>query len=340
LKSNMLSYPYSIENRLIVQVVALIGQVVAGVLIARVVFLYPRLSFKAILIGFYIAVIGVVFQFLLFGTGSIMWRLHGIHGEPKGLALFLVPFLVAMIYVRVLSRIQHILLALVALGVVIFTYSSTGYISLFVGVVVLVLLRLIFGLENRIRVMAKMLAVVVMFSIVINLPIAGIEHGVSRIGEYMSGQGGTQNQLYVALGETTGILVEENDFPVIMYLINNLHTSILGVGFGLSTFYAYPYTSPENTSYITPNMAVLNNISNYGLLIMGFMFLSFMFVFRALLARVSLPQHRFIVYYFSASFLSSMLIYSNRLSFMLSFSFFSILLLYFKRANVNPYTIR
>lgn len=72
------------------------------------------------------------------------------------------------------------------------------------------------------------------------------------------------------------VTVEGTEAPVIHLILNEPLGVLVGYGYGLATVYAYKYMLAFDSGflkidydgYITPNLAALTNITNYGVLIL------------------------------------------------------------------------
>lgn len=129
------------------------------------------------------------------------------------------------------------------------------------------------------------------------------------------------------------VTVDGNDAPAVRLLLENPLTAILGVGVGMQTVYANPYLAYESgfldsgyTGYITPNLAVIDNLLNFG--IVGCLFILFHLWFlwkKCDVTRFSQKQ-RFVFLFFVSTFSISFFLYSQPKLLIMSYGLLVLLL--------------
>jgi hypothetical protein len=113
------------------------------------------------------------------------------------------------------------------------------------------------------------------------------------------------------------VTVDGNDAPVARMLIDKPWLVFTGVGYGFQTVFAHEYLLKYDSGmldsfyegYITPNIALLNHLSNYGIILFLFIFFDGLKTVKKLLKYNLRNDFRFIVIYFSTWFIITSLVY-------------------------------
>ncbi len=333
--------PFSIEYRLLIQGLSFAGSVVAGVMVGHLCANNPRAAIKALFVGLGVILLGVVWQLYHDGvSGALSNRFHGISGEPKGLALFLVPYIVAFSIVPVVKLKSRLIVLSLCLGTVLFTYSATGLVAL---IWCFVISTLMFKLVKKPRTLILVAALGFAISYILAASPDLYEKLVDRIFDRAQGEYTDGISVAVEVPVVGAITVDGNDAPVLRFLIHNPLALLTGVGYGFQTVFSYPFLvgydsgflSQDYSGYITPNLAVLNNFPNYGLiplLLLGVL------VWRSVHTHSQeLPiRDRFLMAFFLSHFVISMIAYSLHFSVVMS-----AIVIYFiaARARSMGYTV-
>jgi len=323
--------PFSIDNRLFIQLLAFMASIAAGALVARVLITRSKDSCHALILGLAFALLGVLWQFYHQGlTGAIAARLHGFNGEPKGLGIFLVPFFVCFVLVPVTTNFRRALVITIVGLVILLSYSSTAIIALAVSMAAGLLL---------LRVASKGRNVLLVFLAIVGfatLVVSSEEIHQKTIGRFLERTQGMYTEgISVAIDvPVLGLItVDGNDSPVLRMLLDQPILGLSGVGYGMQSVFAYPFLirydsgflDVDFSGYITPNLALLNHLPNYGLVPLGLMILG---LWRLLMSyrRVSMSVYKeFNFLYFSSWFVISLLVYEIS---------FKLIMLYIVVANI------
>ena len=317
--------PYSIEKRVIIQALSFFSMLAAAGLISRLIRECPERVYYALLTGLCLVISGVVIQILYQGFfGAISNRFYGISGEPKGLALYLVPFIVAFCLVPIWKIYFRGVSIVILVCVLSLTFSSTGFLSLVISLIVSSFV--LQGVQRRRSLVFALIGVVTIFflaTVVENLS----SRVVGRIGDRVHGvekEGITQMVKLPIVGPIT---VDGNDAPALRWILANPIITISGNGYGLETVFSYPYLirygagflNNDYDGYLTPNLAIINNILNYGLVVLLIMTIS---VIKAINRYRSVPHLNktdFIFIFFLSLYFSSLLVYCTAIKIIFSY---------------------
>lgn len=312
--------PYSVEYRLVRQAISLLGSVVAGLLIGRLAVIRPQATVRALLTGLVIAFVGVFLQLYHDGfIGALANRLHGVNGEPKGLALFLVPYIVATGFVPILSIKRRVMVLAASVGIFLFTYSATGLLALAWCFLVLVL---ILGLAKTKRSLMLVIAIALFITYMLIAFPDLYDKIVGRIFDRAVGHFVEGVSVAVDIPGVGSVTVDGNDAPVLRMLLQHPILVLSGVGYGLQTVFSYPYLLQYKSGfidtgyagYITPNLAVLNNLPNIGLFLTIFLVSSTFASARKYYFNSTTVEGRFLLVFFLSQFVAALLVYSIYLS--------------------------
>jgi len=198
--------------------------------------------------------------------------------EPKVLGVSLVPFIIG--YISVLKSDGKMFLpALFVFVMLLLTKSATGVVALLLMLILYGGVRR--GFYGKIKSLTVLLVLVPMFvgSALFFAPIFG-EALFLRIAQYYAGEYVSGVQMPIQLPIFGVMTFEGNDAPLLTLFLDSPWTVFTGVGLGQESFYAYKYLwdaggmgflGVDYTGYITSTMAILTNISNYGLFLLLFM---------------------------------------------------------------------
>jgi len=302
--------PFSNVARTVEQMGGIIVGLILGYYALVVTHLKADVLVKYINYSIVLVIFGVAFQ--LANTGASIPRLHGLSGEPKGLALFLVPFIIATVAFSRNRFQRNSVVCLTVIGLLL-TQSATGIIALVLSIVVYV--HAIGALKTR------SLAISFCTLSILFLTIAVVpelrEMTVGRIVAYSSGEYTRGVQMPFTLPLLGTITVEANDFPVAMLLKDNPHFLVTGVGLGQESILSFHYIArfgnigfldQDYSGYITPNMALLANISNYGVVAVVLIARYLILLSKRLHSRL-IGVDKFIFYFFFTHLFISLLVF-------------------------------
>lgn len=318
--------PFSNTQRTIEQLGGFVAALIAGHYIGRMILTDSTVLYKGLLIALTLAAMGIVIQIYLAGIGSIInYRLFGINGEPKGLGLFLVPFFIANLSCY-RSSFWQIILLMTIISAIVLTKSATSLIAL----TIMTTVYLVFNFEVRKKITWKKFAiigVILFFVAFILLSASDIRHMlIDRIALYSKGSFTEGTNVAMELPAVGWVVVEANDAPVIKMLLDYPLFIITGVGYGQESVYSFRYLVESGgigflrfdyTGYITPNMALVQNIANFGLI--GLIILGIL-GFKAL-REIKYDNNRkneYIKWFFLSHFLISLFIFRTSIPIMMS----------------------
>ncbi|MEP0202519.1 MAG: hypothetical protein ABJ084_00210 [Halioglobus sp.] len=321
-----LNTPFSISGRISVQIVSLLSAIAVGCAISFILNKYPQKARASINIGVFLAIVGVVFQFADQGLAAISNRLYGVSGEPKGLGLFLVPFITAVAMIK-LRNVGYFVtfLFLVSILVVILTFSTTAVLS--AGASILAILLFNKGVAVRGRIIVASLLGLILY-IFVSIQVSGLEEKlIGRLFDRAEGIGISGVTALVSLPVVGNIVVDGNDAPAIAWLLDAPIVSLFGTGYGFDAIFADYYVGRIDSGfvkrgyfgYITPNMAVLENTLRYGLIPLAALGFHVLTKFRRSLATSVSTDLLFLRYYFFSSFVISLLVMDIGISLITSY---------------------
>lgn len=306
--------PFSIESRVVVQLLAFLSNVFAPIFVAYYFVHYPSYVIKWLFIGLLVMLFAVVGQIVWQGIGGVLEsRLFGLAGEPKGLGLYLAPFFVAFLFSY--GYKWRWIAALVLFAFIALTFSATAFLAIIVSSAGILVSQGL--LRIRYLVSLVILVLIVMFVILGNEYLFHllVERILLRFTDVdYHGVGVLAAVDFPLIGY---VLVEGSEAPVFRLLIDYPILLITGLGYGMQTIFAYPYLlagesgflTADYEGYITPNLAALNNVTNYGFVISSIMLVSIYKSFKKVNIGVFGKQHRFLLLFFFSSFISNLLIY-------------------------------
>jgi hypothetical protein len=280
--SNALGYLPQFSNivRTIEQIGGFIIGLVCGYYIFELNFDKSKIIVHAIKTSIFFAFIGIAYQIFILDKDQILIsrlypnmdnlnRLYGLSGEPKSLGLNLVPFIIASMATIRRVNYQQILIIIFCVLAMIYTKSATAFISFFFMILIFFLTNNFLKFKNLILLIFLTLT----FIIIINTP--SLKYMLlDRIvmhsnAEYTEGIQSVFN--FPLVGQLT---VEGNELPVLLFFQDNPFFIISGVGLGQESIFSYNYIYQLGGSgflpgdyggYITPGSAILQNIANFGL---------------------------------------------------------------------------
>lgn len=140
---NWFQVPFSVSSRAISQSVAIFSALLSGLVLYKVYCFDIDFFVKALLFGLAICLAGIAYQVYSEGFYQVVtFRLYGFSGEPKHLAMYLVPFIIALFLSKLYSISCRMLLLFLLLIMVVFTKSATGFLALLVsGCLAIICLR-------------------------------------------------------------------------------------------------------------------------------------------------------------------------------------------------------
>lgn len=322
--SNALGYLPQFSNtvRTIEQIGGFIIGLVCGFYIFELNFDKSKIIVQAIKTSIFFTFIGIVFQIFILDKDQILIsilypnfdnlnRLYGLSGEPKNLGVNLVPFIIASMATIRRVNYQQILIIIFCILVMTYTASATAFISFFFMLLVFFLINNFLKFKNLIL----LIFLTLIFIIIINTP--NLKYMLlDRIvmhsnAEYTEGIQSVFN--FPLIGQLT---VEGNELPVLLFFQDNPFFIISGVGLGQESIFSYNYIYqlggsgflPEDYGgYITPGSALLQNIANFGLVMVLFL------AIWAIQLNCKLNDYlegdkKFIFYFFLSHFLLQLLI--------------------------------
>jgi hypothetical protein len=308
------SSEFSNTLRTVEQLGGFILGLVCGYYISRLNVDKSIIIVKAIKISIFFLFIGIVYQIFFLDTGTILYdRLHGVSGEPKGLGLSLVPYIVALVATLGTINYQKILIIIACVVALIFTKSPTALLSL------IFMMLIFYKINGFLKVKYLKIFFLILF------PFIGIFFNdnlnnmlLGRISDYLNAKtysGSGQEVLnFPLIGEIT---VEGNELPVYLFFKDNPFFIITGVGLGQESFLSNNYIKQlggsgflqeDFSGYISPNFALLANTSNFGL-IWVLSLAIWAIVLAHKLNNYLEGDKRFIFYFFLSHFLLTLLIF-------------------------------
>lgn len=313
--------PFSIDGRVITQQISFFSTVAVGMYFYKFLILDPFKVKKYLLYGLYFTLAFVLLQIFL-GANHVwefsgITRLSGFSGEPKGLASYLLPFIFLLFFDRKNIKYGNLIFTFTFI-VFTMTYSTSAFISF---TLTFIFITWFFNRSLKNFLIFIVSGFVIIFAIfnIDTLHHAIIEKILVRIqGEHLS----VLTQVYIPYIETL-ITVEGNEGPVFEVLVNNLYTVLTGVGYGFATVYAYMYfgiygsgfLSGDYAGFFTPNLALLNNIMDFGLIVIGYM-LHIIFreikLFYKFINREDNKEYKFMIYFVLPLTISNFLVFSNQ----------------------------
>lgn len=317
-KSTGFVVPFSIESRVVTQLLAFLSSVAAALIVTRYLINFPYLVMKWLFAGLAFMLLAALGQIVLQGmSGVIGNRLFGLAGEPKGLGLYLVPFFVAFLFSS--GYKWRWLASFVIFAFIALTFSASALLAVIVSATAVLWTHGL--LRMRYLVGIAVLSLVVVFimlegGILKQLLIDRIFLRVTNVGDY--------NEAILAVVDfplVGGILVEGSEAPVFRLLVDYPIFILTGLGYGMQTIFAFPYQlayesgflNANYEGYITPNLGLLNNTTNYGLVMTGIMLFTVLKQFKRIKVAGLSRQHEFLCLFLFSSFISHVIIYEIHL---------------------------
>jgi len=252
---------------------------VAGYYINQIILHDPRFLQKVLNIALLTVVLGIGFQMIVAGPESVFLdRLYGLNGEPKYLALYLVPFFMAFLAANKNKNSNTVALALI-LSAIVLTRSATGLAALLFMTIIYFFHVSRYGSMRSWRPLITMLVLMSAATVIIMATDLKLWL-VDRFFIYAAGNFIPGVQAVIKMPILGLLTVEANDAPVLMFLMDHPLAIISGVGLGQESAYSYRYLldaggigflGDDYTGYITPNSALISNIANYGLFALLFL---------------------------------------------------------------------
>lgn len=315
--------PFSIDNRVFVQISGLMAEIAMGLMLAYATYFFQDQTYKFALYGLLLVVIGVLWQIMFLGFG-VHPRLYGLSGEAKGLALYVSPFIFPILFYPE-NKIRKYSVSLLLILILIGTFSATGSIALLIAVLISLYLY-----KERINKFMPALIAITYFLILLGNDAYLYDRFVGRILNYASADAGLDLsvQSIVNIPLIGSIGVEGNDAPALRLLVDKPFTALFGVGIGMDTVYAYEYLQrfdsgflkADYEGYITPNLAVINNLLNYGLLLLIIMTIGVLKALRSVFFAIT-EKEKFLLHFFAIHYFISLLVYDAIIPLITSYVF-------------------
>jgi len=331
-KFNNISLPFSVEWRITVQGLAFISSVAAATILSQYILNSPRFVINCLYAGLVLILSTVVVQFLVQGfSGVVAHRLYGLAGEPKGLGLYLAPFVVALMFDKLSSFRGFLLLGLLTLMG--FTFSATAFVTILSSVFFMMIVHdYTLRVKSIVWVSSVILALFALFAANETLYAQIAERISFRVLGADEYKGDNLTAVdFPILGWT---LVEGNEGPVMNFILENPIFGFTGIGYGMQTIFAFPYLLQSGGSgflttayegYITPNLGILNNITNYGFLVLVLMLYMTIKHLNNIKRYTKNRELYFLINFFMAGFFCSFFVYE--LHFKTIFYFFTLMII-------------
>jgi|694.fasta_scaffold07770_15 hypothetical protein len=293
-----------------------------------------KIIVQAIKTSIFFIFIGIAYQFFFLDNDIISsYRLFGLSGEPKGLGISLVPFIIAAIATSKLkiNDYQIIVIIIACVVALILTKSFTALLSFVLMILVLIKSE---GFL-KIKTFKSLIFLFIIFIIVFfNFDLKHML--LDRFFLYLNAeyQDGIQSVFnFPIIGE---LVVEANELPVILFFKDNPFFIITGVGLGQESIFSYNYINQlggigflpkDYAGYISPNSALIANTANFGL-VMILLLAIWAIVLAHKLKDYLVQDKKFIFYFFLSHFLLNLLVFqtsiplSTSIIVLLSFYFF------------------
>ena len=334
------SSEFSNTQRTVEQLGGFILGLVCGYYISRLNVDKSKIIVKAIKISIFLLFIGVLYQIFFLDDGMLYGRLHGASGEPKGLGIHLVPFIIAMLarFKLKINDFKKILTILACTALLILTKSSTALLSF--GFMILVLIKI----DGLLKIKFYKILIFLFILFIIIFSNSDLKMGlIDRIFIYLNAEyiKGVQSSFtFPIIGE---IVVEANELPVILFFKDNPFLIITGVGLGQESIFSNKYIDQfggigffmqDYGGYISPNFALLANTANFGL-VMVMLLAIWAIALAHKLNNYLEGDKKFIFYFFLSHFLLTLLIFKTSIPISTSIIVLSSFIFQYKLLNVT-----
>jgi hypothetical protein len=321
-----ITLPFPIMDRIYIQFIVLISSLAGAISVASVIRNNHGAVYKALILGLLISLLFVFLQILIAETQVIAVdqnRLHGLNGEPKGLALYLVPFIIAFFFVPILKTKLKFFLIIFLITVLIFTLSTTGFVSLSICFFISYIL---FGKTNRFKILLWISILIAATFITIQSSDELTSVIWDRFSARLAGfvDESIQTTFNIPFWGTIG--VDANDAPALYWILDNPFVILFGSGYGFDTIFSYKYfnyyqkigfLNPNYSGYLTPNLAIITNLLNYGILVLLIMTLPILqrtpYYYNSPNRTI---KEKFLLVYFTANYISSLVVRPSPLTLM------------------------
>ena len=332
---------FSNEVRTITQLGGFSIGIILGYYLSNLLEKNPKFLKFIIHISIFIVILGIFYQLIsqqILGSSGKRYegRLFGLSGEPKFLALYLAPYLIALIIsTKRFSFIKFVYIFLLFFALI-FTKSSTAFIALFF--IISICLK-VYGLK-KLKII-KIISTLLFFMVFIYLlpDFFGLKDVIfGRISNYAQGIYDSDLHEVFTFPLIGTVTVEANEYPVLLYFKDNPYFIFTGIGLGQESILSFGiidslkggsgFLRPGRVGYITPNSSLLQNTANFGLLFVILLF--FWTINLASKYHKDLDENKkFIFYFFFSHFIIHLIIFKTYVpistSLFILLSFFNLL---------------
>jgi len=334
-----ISTPFSVEARLIEQLTGFICAVCIGHYSFIAFIRFPFLLKRILLYSLYLVFVGILIQFLFGGFDTVVSsRLFGMSGEPKGLALFMVPFVFALFLGQSFNKPFTLIILSISLLSMLFTQSATAFWAL-------LLLAIIATLISVHTIHKKLLYLWLLISSLILVIINNSKFydGIFvRIFNYLEGVKVLGIQETFNFPFIGNIVVEANELPLLLHFENFPLFIFTGLGLGQESTWCIGYIEQlggigflgrDYVGYISPNSALLANIGTYGLIFLVLVFAISIHHFTFIYKKIHDPDRLFALNVVSANLVTSLFVFQTSFPMVAAFTFICLLYSYLRNAS-------
>jgi len=335
------STPFSVYTRLIEQLVGFICSVCIGYYTFIALIRFPFLFKRILLYSLYLVFFGIGLQIFLLGiSSSLDLRLFGITGEPKGLSMFLIPFIFSLFFGQSFKNPSSWLTPGIALLALVFTKSISGYF----GLLALALTATLISLPNISKKIVYLWLLMSSFICLVFNNSNLQESVIFRFFKYLQSDKIDGIQEVFTFPFIGSIVVEANELPVLLHFERFPFFIFTGFGLGQESTWCIGYIEQlggigfldsKFDGYINPNSAILANTATYGLLffILVFVFSIHHYIF--IYKQIHDPDQMFILNFVSSNLFLSLIIFKASFPMVAAFTFICLLYSYLKIASVQ-----
>ena len=332
---------FSNEVRTITQLGGFSIGIILGYYLSNLLEQNPKFLKFIIHISIFIVILGIFYQLItqqIIGSPGKKYegRLFGLSGEPKFLALYIAPYLIAFIISTKRFSFMKFVYVFLLFIAFIFTKSSTAFIALFF--IIAIFLK-VYGLKKVKVINFISSSLVVIFLIYLLPDFFGLKDVIfGRISNYAQGIYDSDLHEVFTFPLIGTVTVEANEYPVLLYFKDNPYFIFTGIGMGQESILSFGivdsleggsgFLKPGRGGYITPNSSLLQNTANFGLL---FIIVLFFWTFNlASKYHKDLDENqKFIFYFFFSHFVIHLIIFKTYVpistSLFILLSFFNLL---------------
>lgn len=312
------SIAINIHQRFWIQVLSLITSIVIGIYFYK--YLLKDISFvkSSLLKGLKLVLFFCIMQLILEPLGvwpslfGGLFRLNGMSGEPKMLAIFLLPFVVFYLLV---DFKKNKLFSIFMLACMLLTLSTSAFISF------ILVIFLYFGIRRSFN-LKHIVILGILTCIIISSPIfmhAFQQKIINRLiyEEVLN----SESSLVVLPLINLPVVVDGNEASPLVLLLSNPWIVLTGVGYGMETVYSYLYFNDETNGFlplsyngvISPNNSLLRNTLYFGLPLLLFMLISIYRTSKRIISnRIYFSNNElFFAVFILSSLVTNFLIFSN-----------------------------